>query len=196
MKKRYVVFLFLLMPFLICAMDGVGELQVFGSADREREVDSLMDTFFASDTLPEAQRALLKKRLIALKPDEYLAIVAQIQGRGAEAPHDEANGAEVSHDEPEKDDLVKVLFAIVSQLDKHNEFMEQQVGQFERFNDAQDEDGDREEEAHELAKAEHAFTKYSWKVGTALGVLGTAISTAMAIWQGDVATQCVNNSTA
>lgn len=148
----------------------LGEFVVFGdNLDREQEVDMLISEFFAGDTLPDQHRDLLKKQLIASSPDEHLSIVSKIAVRRATTE--------------KKDELVKVLFAIVSRFDEHNGLMEQQVAQLKEFNAGQEED---DKFAHEQFR----FAKYSWKVGTVLGALGTIIGSGIAIWQGSEASQC------
>lgn len=176
--------------FFVCALAftfsifGMAELGTTPSA-RRLYIDDLMQHSFAGYGLTEGYIEKIRTVLLQIPEGEYLQIVGSIAPRGKSAVDEEKNAAAI----------IQALAKIAAHLDNQNQLMEQQVAQMQRANDANDEDADREQEAHELAKSDSAFARYQWKVGTVLGVLGTLLSTGMAVWQGDVATQCMQNST-
>ncbi len=181
--KNFVFFACALM--LTASIFGMAELGTTPSA-RRLYIDELIRDSFAGYGLQDEQLAQIKEHLLQLPESEYMKIVGSIAPRGQSGRDEEKNAAAI----------IQALAQIAAHLDNQNQLMEQQVAQMQRANDANDEDGEREQEAHDLAKSDSAFARYQWKVSTALGVLGTLLSTAMAIWQGDVATQCMQNATA
>ncbi|EKD48750.1 MAG: hypothetical protein ACD_64C00150G0004 [uncultured bacterium] len=183
MRTIIIFFVFSVFSVSLHAMDtsdNVVKVHVFGvDANREAEVDSLFTDYLLQNGLDDQKQALLKKHLNALPREDYFLLVSHLTCRGV---LDSGNAADLRQ-KYKNDKLISVLFAIVLQLDKHNGFMEQQVAQLKEFNAGQEKDDN-------FAHEQFRFAKYSWKVGTLLGAIGTIIGSGIAIWQGTLAAEC------
>lgn len=182
MKKVLVIGVF----FCVASLRGMGELKQTPSQKRIY-IDELIQHSFSGYGLTDNQLAEIKTYLESLPDDAYMHIVGSVAPRGKSAAEEEQNAAAI----------IKALTTIATHLDQQNTLMQRQLKETEQMNAAHADDDDDEREFEQEERREtRLFEQYKWKVSTALGVLGSLVASAIAVWQADVATQCAMNTTA